>query len=59
MNADAIIKEYKSNIRNIILYSNGDIAANIASENLESVQNKSTGQLNYFIDNVEYLRIKS
>ena len=55
MSADAIIKEYKSNIRNIILNSNGDIAANIASENLESVQNKSTGQLNYFIDNVEYL----
>ena len=55
MNADAITKEYESNIRNIILNSNGDIAANIASENLESVQNKSTGQLNYFIDNVEYL----
>ena len=55
MSADAIIKEYKSNIRNIILNFNGDIAANIASENLESVQNKSTGQLNYFIDNVEYL----
>ncbi len=55
MSADAIIKEYKSNIRNIILNSNGDIAANIASENLESVQNKSTGQLNYFIDNIEYL----
>ena len=55
MNVDAIIKEYKSNIRNIILNSNGDITANIASENLESVQNKSTGQLNYFIDNVEYL----
>ena len=55
MNTDAIIKEYKNNIRNIILNSNGDITANIASENLESVQNKSTGQLNYFIDNVEYL----
>jgi len=55
MNADAIIKEYESNISNIILNSNGDIAANITSENLESVQNKSTGQLNYFIDNIEYL----
>ena len=55
MNNDAIIKEYESNIRNLILTSNGDITANIASENLETVQNKSTGQLNYFIDNVEYL----
>ena len=55
MNADAIMEEYKSNIRNVILKLNGDIAANIASENMESVQNKSTGQLNYFIDNVEYL----
>ena len=55
MNAGSIIREYKNNIRNIILNFNGDIAANITSENLESVQNKSTGQLNYFIDNVEYL----
>ena len=55
MNADAIMEEYKSNIRNVILKLNGDIAANIDSENMESVQNKSTGQLNYFIDNVEYL----
>tara|TARA_B100001765_G_scaffold174249_1_gene117065 strand:- start:146 stop:829 length:684 start_codon:yes stop_codon:yes gene_type:complete len=55
MNADAIIKEYKSNISNIILNSNGDIAANIASENLESVPNKSTGEVKYFLNNIEYL----
>ena len=55
MNADAIIKEYESNIRNIILNSNGDIAANIASENLESVPNKSTGEVKYFLNNIEYL----
>ena len=55
MNAGSIIREYKNNIRNIILNFNGDIAANISSENLELVQNKSTGQINYFIDNVEYL----
>lgn len=55
MKADEIIEEYKSSIRNIILKPNGNIAATIASEDLESIQNKSTGQLNYFIDNVEYL----
>ena len=55
MNADAIFKEYKSNISNIILNSNGDIAANIASENLESVPNKSTGEVKYFLNNIEYL----
>ncbi len=55
MNADAIFKEYKSNISNIILNSNGDIADNIASENLESVPNKSTGEVKYFLNNIEYL----
>ena len=55
MNADAIFKEYKSNISNIILNSNGDIASNIASENLESVPNKSTGEVKYFLNNIEYL----
>ena len=55
MNADAIIKEYKSNISNIILNSNGDITANIASENLESVPNKSTGEVKYFLNKIEYL----
>ena len=55
MNADAIIKEYESNISNIILNSNGDIATNIASENLESVPNKSTGEVKYFLNNIEYL----
>ena len=55
MKADEIIEEYKSNISNIILKLNGDVVANIASENLESVKNKSTGQLKYFLDNVEYL----
>ena len=55
MNADAIFKEYESNISNIILKLNGDIAANIASENLESVPNKSTGEVKYFLDNIEYL----
>ena len=54
MNADAIFKEYKSNISNIILNSNGDVAANIASENLESVPNKSTGEVKYFLNNIEY-----
>jgi len=55
MNADAIIKEYESIISNIIINSNGDIAANIASENLESVPNKSTGEVKYFLNNIEYL----
>ena len=55
MNADAIFKEYKSNISNIILNSNGYIAANIASENLESIPNKSTGEVKYFLNNIEYL----
>ena len=54
MNADAIFKEYESNISNIILKLNGDIAANIASENLESVPNKSTGEVKYFLNNIEY-----
>jgi Na+-transporting NADH:ubiquinone oxidoreductase subunit C len=54
MNADAIFKEYKSNISNVILNSNGDIAANITSENLESVPNKSTGEVKYFLNNIEY-----
>ena len=55
MKANEIIEEYKSNISNIILMLNGDVVTNIASENLESVKNKSTGQLKYFLDNVEYL----
>jgi len=55
MNADAIIKEYESNISNIILNSNGDIAANISSETLEFVPNKSTGEVKYFLNNIEYL----
>jgi Na+-transporting NADH:ubiquinone oxidoreductase subunit C len=55
MKADEIIEEYKSNISNIILNPNGEIVTNVASDNLESVQNKTTGQLNYFINNNEYL----
>ena len=55
MKADEIIEEYKNNISNIILKLNGDIVDNIASENLESVPNKSTGEVKYFLNNIEYL----
>ena len=55
MKADEIIEEYKNNISNIILKLNGDVVDNIASENLESVPNKSTGEVKYFLNNIEYL----
>ena len=55
MKADEIIEEYKNNISNIILKLNGDVVENIASENLESIQNKSTGEVKYFLNNIEYL----
>ncbi len=55
MNADEIIEEYQSNISNIVLNPKGGIVSNVSSDNLESVQNKTTGQLNYFLDNIEYL----
>ena len=55
MEGDEIIEEYKNNISNIILKLNGDIVSNIASENLESVPNKSTGEVKYFLNNIEYL----
>ena len=55
MNADDIFKEYESNISNIILELNGDVIDNIASENLESVPIKSTGEVKYFLNNIEYL----
>ena len=55
MKADEIIKEYENNISNIILKLNGDVVENIASENLESVPNKSTGEVKYFLNNIEYL----
>ena len=56
MKADEIIEEYKNNISNIILKLNGDVVDNIASEYLESVPNKSTGEVKYFLNNIEYLR---
>ena len=55
MKADEIIEEYKNNISNIILKLNGDVVGNIDSENLESIQNKSTGEVKYFLNNIEYL----
>ena len=55
MEGDEIIEEYKNNISNIILKLNGDIVDNIAAENLESVPNKSTGEVKYFLNNIEYL----
>ena len=55
MKADEIIKEYENNISNIILKLNGDVIDNIASENLESVPIKSTGEVKYFLNNIEYL----
>jgi len=50
-----IIDEYNNNISNMILKLNGDVVENIATENLESIQNKSTGEVKYFLNNVEYL----
>ena len=55
MKADEIIEEYANNISNIILKLNGDVIDNIASENLESVPIKSTGEVKYFLNNIEYL----
>ena len=55
MKADEIIEEYKSNISNIILKVNGDVVNNITAENIEPVQNKSTGEVKYFLNNIEYL----
>jgi Na+-transporting NADH:ubiquinone oxidoreductase subunit C len=55
MKADEIIEEYENNISNIILKLNGDVVNNITSKNLESVQNKSTGEVKYFLNNIEYL----
>ena len=55
MKADEIIEEYENNISNIILKLNGDVVDNIASDNLESVPNKSTGEVKYFLNNIEYL----
>ncbi|MDP7027500.1 MAG: NADH:ubiquinone reductase (Na(+)-transporting) subunit C [Candidatus Marinimicrobia bacterium] len=54
MTPDMIIDEYESNISNIPLNANGDVVTNIENKNLKSVQNKSTGQINYYIDNVQY-----
>jgi len=55
MKANEIIAEYKSDISNIVLKLNGDVVDNISSENLKSIQNKSTGEMKYYLDNVEYL----
>lgn len=55
MTNDEIIEEYKNNISNIIFKLNGDIVENITSKNLESIQNKSTGEVKYFLNDIEYL----
>ena len=55
MTPDMIIDEYESNISNITLNTNGDVVTNIENKNLKSVQNKSTGQIQYYLDNIEYL----
>jgi len=55
MKDDEIIAEYKNNISNIIINLNGDVVDNIASESLESIQYKSTGEVKYFLNNIEYL----
>jgi Na+-transporting NADH:ubiquinone oxidoreductase subunit NqrC len=53
MTPDMIIDEYESNISNITLNTNGDVVTNIENKNLKSVQNKSTGQIQYYLDNIE------
>ena len=55
MKDDEIIAEYKNNISNIIINLNGDVVDNIASKSLESIQYKSTGEVKYFLNNIEYL----
>jgi len=55
MTPDMIIDEYESNISNITLNTNGDVVTNIENKKLKSVQNKSTGQIQYYLDNIEYL----
>lgn len=55
MTQDMIIDEYKDNISDIFLDIKGEIVFNISAEDLKSVENKSTGQINYYIDNNEYL----
>jgi Na+-transporting NADH:ubiquinone oxidoreductase subunit C len=55
MQANTIIEEYKNKIQDVVLKQNGDRVNHISSEDLESVENKSTGQLSYFYENHEYL----
>jgi len=55
MNANTIIEEYHKRIQDVVLKQNGDRVNHIASEDLELVENKSTGQISYFYKEDEFL----
>jgi Na+-transporting NADH:ubiquinone oxidoreductase subunit C len=55
LNSENIIEEYNNRIRNVVLDINGNIVDDIKFNLLNAHEDKRTGEINYFIDQNEYL----
>ena len=55
MNIEMVSNEYKNRIKDIVIDLQGNVMPNFSHSDLQSVENKSTGEVNYYKDNAEYL----
>ena len=46
--SEKILREYNIRISDVIIHLNGEIATNIKFEDLDLIENKATGGINYF-----------
>ena len=57
MDDNEIMREYNQRIKDIVLSINGERLNNISLDDLEAIENKSTGQLSYIHDSRSFLPI--
>tara|TARA_Y100000590_G_scaffold456154_1_gene606176 strand:+ start:284 stop:1018 length:735 start_codon:yes stop_codon:yes gene_type:complete len=57
--SEKILREYNIRISDVIIHLNGEIATNIKFEDLDLIENKATGGINYFKNEKEYLPLYS
>mgnify|MGYP003956694701 CR=1 FL=1 len=56
-NSDQILSEYRIRVADVVIHLNGEVAINIKIEDLDLIENKITGGLNYIMNGKEYLPI--
>ena len=57
LNSENILNEYNIRISDVIIHLNGEIATKIKFEDLDIIENKATGGMNYLKNEEEYLPV--